>query len=411
VKRFKNSVLGKFVGDSLLMWGANMAGVFISVIATIFVTRALGPEGRGVYTWLMTLAGIGSNIAVFGLDTSNRRLAVSQPDKIPELLQLNIRIILGLGSAVAVLLAAVAAGMGMAQGSALAIIMAVVTVPLSALTMAIGAMFVAQQKIARAAGVGFWPKVFGAVVSAALVIMGAVSVETAVGGSLLVAVAAMGMVLWWMRGSLQGARQTAFWPYVRTVWRTCSATYLAGLAYYLMQKVDVLMIGYYMGEAPTGYYGVASNLVDLMIMPISLIAWMLASRVAVAHKAGEATGLTRQVVALTMGLAVIGSAFTWVIAPWLVRFLFGEAFDEAANVLRLLCFAVVGLSFFMLMHNLLLATGRARYLAWPAVVGCAVNVLLNMVLIPQYGLWGACVASIIAYPLAGVVAYGLLRKR
>ncbi len=409
MKLLRNGVLGKFVGDSAMLWGAQMAGVLLSVIASIFVTRALGPEGRGVYTWLLTLAGIGSHVALFGLDTANRRLAASEPEKIPALLRMNLGLIFGAGSLVSAALAVIALGNDMVKDSPLLVALAVVTVPLNAMMMAVSSVLMAEQKIGQAALSSFLPKALLGVAFGGIVIAGVVSVGGALGVNLLVTVVGTALPLWWLRGHLlDGRGGLEFRPYVQTVWRTCSAAYIAGLAYYMMQKVDVLMIGYYMGEAPTGYYGVASNMADLMIMPISIIAAMLSTRMAAGHKAGVVTGLARHVVALTMGLAVVGCAFTWVIAPWIIELLFGPAFAPAAEVLRLLCVAVVGLSFFMLMHNILIATGRARYLALPALVGCGANVGLNMMLIPAYGLIGACVASIIAYPLAGLVGLGIL---
>ena len=411
MKRFKNGVLGKFVGDSFLLWGAQMAGVFLSVVASIFVTRELGPEARGVYTWLMTLAGIGSHVALFGLDTSNRRLAASEPETIPALLRMNVGLIFGIGALVAAVLSVIALNNDMVKGSGLLVGLTVVTVPLSAMMMALTTIFVATHKIKLAAWGNFLPKVLLAAGFAVLVVWHFVSVEWVLVVNLLAGGVGTLLLSWWLKPYWMQKGELPLREYVKTVWRTASATYLAGLAYYMMQKIDVLMIGAYMGEAPTGYYGVASNIADLMIMPIAILAGILAARIAAAHREGIQTGLVRQVVMLTMGLAIAGSAFTWVIAPWLIELMFGVEFAPAAEVLRLLCFAVVGLSFFMLMHNMLMATGRARYLAIPALVGCLMNVGLNIVLIPSYGLWGACVASIVAYTVAGLVGWGILGFR
>lgn len=411
MKRLKDGVLGKFVGDSALLWAAQMGGVFLSVLASIFVTRALGPEGRGVYTWLLTLAGIGSHVALFGLDTSNRRLAASEPETIPALLRLNIGLIFGLGAVVSGVIAVIALNSEMVRASVGQVVLAVLTVPLSAMMMAVGAILLAQQKIGQAALSSFLPKALLGAVFGAMVVMGMVSVDGALALNLLAGTVAVALPLWWLRAEVTGKGHLELGLYIKTVWRTCSATYLAGLAYYMMQKVDVLMIGAYLGEAPTGFYGVASNMADLMILPIAVIAAMLSTRIAASHKDGQATGLARRVVVLTMGLAIAGCSFTYLIAPWLIELLYGPEFAPAAVVLRWLCPAVVGLSFFMLMHNILLATGRARYLAIPALVGCLVNVGLNMVLIPQWGLVGACVASIVAYPLGGLAGWWLLGFR
>ena len=48
--------LRSFFSASAVLWLSQIAGIAVAVVATVFVTRLLGPEGRGVYTWLLTLS-------------------------------------------------------------------------------------------------------------------------------------------------------------------------------------------------------------------------------------------------------------------------------------------------------------------------------------------------------------------
>lgn len=396
--------LKTFLGQSLVLWLAQMGGIVVSVAAGIFITRALGPEGRGIYTWLLTLAAVGANMGLFGLDISNRRFAAAHPQQVAALLHLNLWMIFGMGSALTLALGVLAFHQPAAGGSLLNIGVAVGNVPLTAFAMAMGSVLVAQGGITKAALLNFLPKLVLAISCGTLVVTGLVTETSALMVNLASNGLAAVMVLVWLWPSIRQPGHLKPLPYLKSVWATYSAGYAAGLSYYLMQKADVLLVGIYLGHAPTGYYGVASNMVDIMITPISVIANLLATRLA----AGQQK-ISGPVVGITMGLTVAGCVLTYAIAPWMIPFLYGHDFAPAVPVLQLLCPAVVGLAFFMLMQNALTACGRARYLALPAMLGCVVNIGLNVALIPAYGLPGACWSSIVAYSAAGLTAWALVR--
>ena len=86
-------------------------------------------------------------------------------------------------------------------------------------------------------------------------------------------------------------------------------------------------------------------------------------------------------------------------APWIVRLLTTPAFYEGARVVPLLAFAGVAFGGYAVV---LISIGRARRTRsnW-LITGAAalVNVVLNLVLIPPYGMIGAAVSTVSAYAL------------
>jgi O-antigen/teichoic acid export membrane protein len=94
---------------------------------------------------------------------------------------------------------------------------------------------------------------------------------------------------------------------------------------------------------------------------------------------------------------------TWValglglLAPWLVRLIAAPAFAESADVVGPLAFAVVPFAGYVV---LAIGIGRMRRTQFNWVVtGAAaiVNVALNLLLIPPYGMMGAAIATIAAF--------------
>jgi O-antigen/teichoic acid export membrane protein len=85
------------------------------------------------------------------------------------------------------------------------------------------------------------------------------------------------------------------------------------------------------------------------------------------------------------------------LSPWLVRLLTMPAFYEASTVVGPLAFASVAFAGYIVIA---IGVGRARRTQFNWVitgVAAAVNVVLNLILIPPYGMMGAAVATVAAY--------------
>jgi O-antigen/teichoic acid export membrane protein len=94
---------------------------------------------------------------------------------------------------------------------------------------------------------------------------------------------------------------------------------------------------------------------------------------------------------------------TWVatalalLSPWIVDWIADPAFDESSRVVGPLAFAAVAFGAYIVVA---IGVGRARRTQFNWVVtgvAAAVNIVLNLLLIPPYGMMGAAVATIAAY--------------
>jgi len=94
---------------------------------------------------------------------------------------------------------------------------------------------------------------------------------------------------------------------------------------------------------------------------------------------------------------------TWVatgltlLSPWIVEWITAPAFDSASRVVGPLAFAAVAFGGYIVVA---MGAGRARRTQFNWVVtgaAAAVNVALNLILIPPYGMMGAAVATIVAF--------------
>jgi O-antigen/teichoic acid export membrane protein len=174
--------------------------------------------------------------------------------------------------------------------------------------------------------------------------------------------------------------------------------YVSYLTYYLNIRLDTFLVNIFANATQVGYYAVAVSLAETIWYISSSASTVLIPRVAAGSStdSDEATGRVSRVVLATTLLAGIALAL---IAPLLVRVLFGPAFQPTVIGVWLLLPGIVALGNARVLSGYLLGRNRQVVDLIASLVGLVATVILDLVLIPRYGFAGAAVASSIAYAI------------
>lgn len=167
-----------------------------------------------------------------------------------------------------------------------------------------------------------------------------------------------------------------------------------------LYHVDIVMIRALAGSEMTGYYKAALQLAEyLWIVPIALQLLLLHSSSTLwsegrtAEITSIATRITRYTV-LLVGVMAIGVG---VLADRFVPLYYGSEFTAAIIPLLLLLPGTVGFAVARPLQAISQGSGQLRTLIIATGIGAALNLVLNSVLIPFYGMHGAAVATSISY--------------
>jgi O-antigen/teichoic acid export membrane protein len=156
-------------------------------------------------------------------------------------------------------------------------------------------------------------------------------------------------------------------------------------------RVDQVLVYELAGAAEAGLYGAVYRILDrAQFVPVAVVTTLL-PMLAAAH-AHDRARLRRlfQRAAEYLGLASLPLLGLTIVAPQsLVDLLFGSEFADAAPALPILMGAFVAISFGHLAINMVIVLGLQRRLAVYAGLGLALNVVLNVILIPPYGFLAA----------------------
>ena len=184
----------------------------------------------------------------------------------------------------------------------------------------------------------------------------------------------------------------------RIAWIALAAALVpAALALWAINLIDRVFINGFKGQAENGVYCLAVRISSVIIFAMTAfqLAWPAFAYSIKDDRAARRTYsyVLTYLLFLTCWLALaLGS-----LAPWLVRVLATEHFHRSADAVPILCFATAAYSGYSV---LAIGIGRMRQTQFNWVVSGAaavVNVALNLILIPPYGMIGAAVATLAAY--------------
>jgi O-antigen/teichoic acid export membrane protein len=185
---------------------------------------------------------------------------------------------------------------------------------------------------------------------------------------------------------------------------------LFGLAVW---QVDLILLQRLAGAAQAGLYASAGAVGRLLLIGTSAFAFMIAPFMAQQYAAKRLQDMQRlygRCVGMSFAIGLPFAAALAVLAPQLVRLLFGGAYGEASSLLRILSVGYFGHSIAGPSGETLVMLGRSRLYAVDIVVAALVAVFLYAVLIPRYAATGAAIAAVVSLLLLdGVFSVQLFR--
>jgi O-antigen/teichoic acid export membrane protein len=186
-------------------------------------------------------------------------------------------------------------------------------------------------------------------------------------------------------------------------------SYFSQIGQFLNKRLDVWFVEFYTGLKNLGIYALASQFTNFLLEGITPIQEVLKPYlVNMDRKEGNAVFVS--FFKLVLYLTSITALTLFLISDGLVHLLFGSAFLDAIIPLKILCLGVV----FIAIKRIFLSYNRAynelKYNAWGQWSGVAVTVLLDIILIPDFGIIGAAIASTISYIISFLVVLMLFLK-
>ena len=182
-----------------------------------------------------------------------------------------------------------------------------------------------------------------------------------------------------------------------------------------MHWMDILMLGYFADASVVGMYHPAARTAGLLQALLLSFLSIYAPMASQFHGEGnkEKLSSTYQLVSRWLLMCAIPIASIFIIFPEKVLLLFGSEYVASSQILVILTVATLIQAILGAAGPTLSMSGYTRLVLWNTIGAFILNFGLNIWLIPQYGITGAAMATLIsltAVGLARVIEVGIILK-
>lgn len=393
------------VGDSVFRMGG-------ALLVSAYVARYLHPSGFGLISFAAAMATLVTAIAQFGMQTVVVRELVRRPQERAAIL----------GSALVLRLVAGAASMLLAMGAtalmrpgdhqAVVVVLIVCAIALPRAWDVIDYDYQARieaRPVIVARNVSF---IAFAILRPLLVLAHAPLDAFALALTGEAVLATMLLLRRWRADGLTVGVRAASRAQLRDLVVTTWPLVIAGLSMVAYMRIDQIMLASMMGDAGVGLFSAAIKISEaLYFIPLAAIA-TVAPALTAAHQRSRAQ-YARQVLRIMRILVWFALAVSVVLAcasRFIILTLYGPAYAPAAAVLAIHTWIYVLVSLNCCGNQWLLDKGYFHCNMYQTLVGAAVNIALNLVLIPTLGIIGAAIASCAGQFAAVVLMMAVIPK-
>lgn len=187
--------------------------------------------------------------------------------------------------------------------------------------------------------------------------------------------------------------------YLREILRYSLPLFFVSLGFWIATEIDTVMLGYLRTDAEVGIFSAAKQII--IKLPHIAVAISMGTMPLFAKMSNDNKDELRKlfykllrynsVIFGLISLAIL--SLSW----WFMPAIYGEDYVESAKPLMLLTPYLVMFSYSVFLSLLLDYRGKAKKRAVNLSVTMVINVALNYLLIPKYGVNGAALATSISY--------------
>ena len=172
---------------------------------------------------------------------------------------------------------------------------------------------------------------------------------------------------------------------------------LIGIFGIIYGYTDSVMMGYWKMLAETGWYNAAQKIVTASLIPMGLIGASFYPALSKFSKESKekfqkAWNYELEIMILLALPLVIGGMF---LAPKIISYFYPPEFSPSILAFQILILTAGIIFLYRPFYDAMIVLNQQAKTFWITIAGAVTNVILNLLLIPKYSLYGAAVATVI----------------
>jgi len=398
---------GQFAKGTFTTFTASIIIFFLGIGSSVTIARVLGPEGKGIYVLAALLPSLIVTFGNLGIGPATAYYAARGefPRKLILGNNIFLSIVISSIGLVAGLIMIIFFRQSLFQGVAARYLYLTLTfIPVQIFSSYVRYVLLGIQRIKEFNFIQLMQAVFflGFVAVALLVL------KTAVTGTIIACLLSWLFVdlilLRKTMGIVGGVDLSINKSYIRHSVTYGIQAHLANILGFLNYRIDMLLVNGFVGAAAVGTYSVAVGIVEKIWIVSQAASTVLFPKVAAESDEERRKEFTPLVARTVLVVTALTAAVLAVFSRWIVLTLYSDAYLPSVRALQVLLFGVVAMSAGRVFSNDISGRGFPGLNVYIAVAAVAVNVVLNILWIPKYGIVGAAWASTVSYTASSIGA-------
>ena len=376
------------------------------LLVGIFVARYLGPEQYGLMSYVMSYVAIFQVLAFFGMDNIEIREESKMPEEKDKIigtafgLKLFFAIVtIGLVALTTCIFEADSFTKWMIMLYSLSMIMNSFSVIRNYFTSLVWNEYIVKTEITRT--------FIGAGIKVALLLLHA-PLAWFIAATLFDTILIAGGYLVSYCSKIDSIRK---WRFDKTIAiyliKQSFPLLLSGAAVVVYTKIDQVIIRNLLNTESVGYYSVADRFVEICLFIPTILSQTITPILVQAYSENksEYDQKSQQFMNIMVWSTLILCVVICLIALPMVRYTFGTQYLLSVPILQIMVFKVVGYALAQSSGAMIIVESKQKYTLFRNIIGCGACIVLNYLLIPNFGLKGAAYASILTSICAGYLSH------
>ena len=178
----------------------------------------------------------------------------------------------------------------------------------------------------------------------------------------------------------------------------------------VIRRIDILFIAHFVGAKAVGYYGVSVSVAEILLaIPGAVSGPFLPIRMSLNSVNGQS--FSPFIIRCVFFVMLFVCGLTALLGKTVILILYGERFIPAFGPLLFLLPGILSLSIYQFLQADIYSLNRPGFISLVSVIAMIFNLLLNYLMIPNYGINGAAISSSISYTISMIILLCFFLKK
>lgn len=393
---YQSWIRSDFIHKVIAALGSRGLTVILSIITSIAIARALGPEGRGEYGLACAIAAVGTQLGILGFHSSNTFYVSRKPSILPVMISNSLLTSFAIGCIVICILYSLRhLFFGDSPLPTPLLMASLVILPFYIAFTLFQGLLTGIQKFKDYNLSEIINKALNTLFIIMIILGGSL---TAFSATFIQGMALIFSLSFMLRSLLKQAKRLPL-PSFSTIRKNFTyggKAYLVCFIAWGITRLDIFILQRYQGFEQVGYLSVALSLIDLMLLFSGVIASILHPKLCAEKDIVKKWKMTKKIV-INSSIIIISGAILAVVCEAPVRWIYGSQFLPSHKAFIMLLPGVVFLS----IESILVQFITSISFPWSIVLiwlgSLILKVALSSQLVPLMGMMGIGISWNVTY--------------